>query len=860
MTRKDNISPPGWPLHFFRWFCNPDFVEDIEGDLLERFDKRRQDNKAAKWLLTLDVLRLFRPGIIRNFEGTLKLNYYGMLKNYFKITWRSMLRQKLYSSINIGGLAIGITVFILISIYVQHERSFDQHYENAENIYNIYQRQKTNISLGTDLYAVSPAALPSTLVEEYPEVINATTLDIYNTLIKEGSDGYVEDVLFADEHYFDVFKHTFLKGNPAKALKEKTGAVITESFAKRVFGNEDPIGQKLSFWSTREAYITGVIKDVPTNTTLQFSCILSITNSNYYLQELAKTAWNGNSYYTFFTLDEKTDVADFQIKIQQILKDHWAHTNIPSEYLVSSLKDIHLRSNVNEDIGLKGNARQMNIFSIIAIVVLILASVNYMNLAIARSVKRAKEVGLRKAIGAEKRQLIVQFLIESVFLALLSFVLSFLLLQVTAPFFGKLVERQLDLLLIYELNLIPLVLGVVIFIGIISGSYPALFMSSLEPTQILKGKTQMSGSGNNIQKTLIIFQYTISIVMITLSLVVYFQMRFINQKQLGFQKDQIITYKIKSGVSASKIEDQFASNTLTANYTFSSSLPTNIESSTFLHNDRTGGNIYRLYTDRNFLDIYEIELVAGRFLEEYDSEEDLNYILNETAAKALGWTPEEAIGQEYINEGGERKTIIGVVKDFHMHSMHMPIGPLMLGIKEYRPYLSIRVNPENIPETIEYMEEVIAPYTSYPFVFQFVDDNFNELYQEDQRQAEIFGFFTILSILIACLGLFGLAAFMIRQRTKEIGIRKVLGATMRDIVVAFSRNFMYLVAIGFGIAIPIAWYLSKGWLESFAYRIDVQWWIYLLGGAGALLLAFLTISSQAVKASLVNPVESLVDE
>ncbi|MEM7297120.1 MAG: ABC transporter permease [Bacteroidota bacterium] len=860
MEKKGNISPPRWPLRFFRWFCDPDFAEDIEGDLFERFDKRTNENKSARWLFTMDVLRLFRPGIIRNFEGTQKLNYYGMFKNYFKITWRNLFRQKLYSAINIGGLAIGITVFILISIYVQHERSYDLHYENAENIYNIYQRQKTNFSLGTDLYAVTPPALPSTLIEEYPEVINATTLDIYNTLIQKEDDGYVEDVLFADEHYFEVFKHTFLKGDPATALSDKTGAVITESFAKKVFGDEDPIGQKITFWSRGEAYITGVIEDLPSNTTLQFSGILSLKNSKYYLEELAKTAWNGNSHYTFFTLDEKTNVADFQTKIQQILKDHWAHTNIPSEYLVSRLQDLHLRSNVNEDIGIKGNAQQMNIFSIIAIVVLVLASVNYMNLAIARSVKRAKEVGLRKAIGAEKRQLVTQFLIESVFLALLSFILSFMLLQATAPIFGKLVERQLDIFMIYELNLIPVILGVVVFVGIISGSYPALFMSSLKPTQTLKGKIQMSGSGSRIQKTLIIFQYTISIVMITLSMVVFFQMRFISQKQLGFQKEQIITYKIKSGVSASKIEDQFASNTLTSNYTFSSSLPTNIGSSTFLKNDRTGGNIYRLYVDRHFLDIYEIELAAGRFLEEYDSEEDLNYILNETAAKALGWTPEEAVGQEFINEGGERKTIIGVVKDFHMHSMHMPIAPLMMGIREYRPYLSIRVNPENISETIEYMEEVIGPYTSYPFVFQFVDDNFNELYQEDQRQAEIFGFFTILAILIASMGLFGLAAFNVSQRTKEIGIRKVLGATMKDIVISFTQNFMHLVTIGFIVAIPAAWYLSTNWLENFAYRIDVEWWIYLLGGVGALVLAFVTISSQAVKASLVNPAESLVDE
>jgi len=856
---------PSLPKRFFQWYCDPKLQEAILGDLEEQFeeDVSSYGSARAKRRFTWNVIRFFRRSIIKPLGGSQKLNYYGMFKNYFKITWRSLLRQKLYSAINIGGLAIGITAFMLISIYVQHERSYDLHYENSENIYNIYTKQKNNFSLGTNLYAVSPAALPSTLVAEYPEVTNATSLKIYNTLIQNEKDGYVVDALLADEHYFDVFKHSFLIGNPATALAGKTGAVLTKSFAEKMFGSEDAIGEKISFWGTKEAFVTGIIEDLPSNTTLQFSCILSLNSSNYYLGEKAKTAWNGNSFYTFFTLDKKTDVSVFQSEIQQILKDHWKQTNIPSEYLVSRLEDLHLRNNVNADIGVKGNAKQMTIFSIIAMVVLALASVNYMNLAIARSVRRAKEVGLRKAIGAEKRQLVTQFLIESIFLALVSFLLSCILLQVSAPIFGKLVERTLDISMIYELNLIPSILGVVAFIGIISGSYPALFMSSLKPTQVLKGKVQVSGSGNQLQKGLIILQYTASIVMITLSLVVYFQMRFINQKELGFQKEQILYYQLKSGITQENIDligSQFSSNSLTSQFTFSSSLPTNIGSSTFLKNYRTGGNIYRLYVDRHFADVYEIELLAGRFLGEQDSEEDLNYILNETAAKALGWTANEAIGQEFVNEGGERKTIIGVVKDFHMHAMHMPIAPLMIGIREYKPYISVKVNPKEIKSTLSFMENVLSPFTSYPFEFQFVDDNFNELYKEDQRQAQIFGFFTVLAILVASLGLFGLAAFNVSQRTKEIGIRKVLGATMSDIVVTFSKNFMLMVTLAFVVAIPISWYLSSNWLQNFSYRIDIEWWMFLVAGGTALLLAFSTISSQSIKVSLINPAESLKDE
>ncbi len=786
-----------------------------------------------------------------------------MFKNYFKITWRSLVRQKLYTSINIGGLAIGITAFMLISIYTQYEQSYDMHYPNASNIYNIYQRQETNFSLGSDLWAVTPAALPSTLMAKYPEVEGATSMDLYNTLLSCSNENYLEDVLFTDENYFDVFAHRFLKGDAGSAFEDKQGAIVTESFAKKAFGDKDPMGQKIVFWGNREAYITGVIEDLPSNTTLMFTCILSIRNSNYYLEELAKTEWNGNSYYTFFTLKDQTNIEVFEGKIQSIVDEHWGQNNIPSTYLVSPLEELHLRANVNEDFGVKGNGRQIHVFALIAIVVLALAAVNYMNLAIARSVKRAKEVGLRKAIGAEKRQLIFQFLLESTFLSFLSLALGMVLLQAVTPLFGRLVERELSILMIYDLNLIPTLLVVALLIGLISGSYPALFMSSLKPTLVLKGKIQISGSGNILQRILIILQYVISIIMITLSIVVYLQMRYIDQKELGFQKDQIMTYEIRNRDVRDRIEilrQEFESNPLTSSITFSSHLPTNIESSTFLRNDRSGGNIYRLYADPAFLEVYELELLSGRFLNEQDHEEKLNFVLNETAAKALGWTAEEAIGKQFVNEIDERKTVVGVVKDFHMHSMHIPVAPLMIGNKTHRRYISVKVQPENVQQTMAYMEEVITPFTSFPFEFQFVNDKFDSLYKEDMRQAEVIGFFTILAITIASLGLFGLAAFNVSQRIKEIGIRKVLGATMGHIVITFSKNFMGLVTLAFALATPLSWVLSDRWLQNFSYRIEVEWWIFLAAGVSAILLAFATISSQSIKVSLTNPAESLRNE
>ena len=859
-----NKEAPNWPFRVLHWFCDPEIVDDVEGDLRERYQRKYTHRKFADGLLVRDVLLLFRPGIIKTLEGTQKLNYYGMIKNYFKITWRSLLRQKLYSAINIGGLAIGIATFIQMFLYVEHERSFDHFFPHGDQIYSIYQQQPGNESMGTDLYAVTPAGLTPVLLSDYPETQAATTLDQYNTLIGAGEAHYLEDVLFADEYYFEVFGHHFLQGHPKSALADGKGAVITTSFAQKVFGKTDVLGEKITFWDDKEAYVTGIIEDLPENSSLQFSLILSLQASEYYREERVKQEWNGNNYYTFVTLKRQTDLKAFERKLPAILEKHWRANGEPGIYMLSPMTDFHLRNQINEDIGLKGNAQQLTMFSIIAIIVLTLACVNYMNLAIARSVNRAKEVGLRKAIGARKQQLIAQFLCESVIMSGLALILAMIMLHFITPVFGRMVERSLDITMIYELGLIPWMLLLVVGIGVVSGSYPALFMSSLQPILVLKGKSDSRGYGRNIQKTLIITQYAISTIMITMSAIVYLQMEFIRHKDLGFQKEQVLTVQMRSSNTRNQVDllrNQFMTNPLTAQVSFSSSLPTQVQSSTFLNNDRTGGNIYRLNVDEQFLQVYGLVLLAGRFLsDEIDTEEKSNFVINETAVKALGFTVDNAVGQTFVNEGGETKNIVGVVKDFHMHSMHIPVAPLMISVRPYRRFASFKVNPANIKETLSIIEKTFQQYSTYPFQYQFIDDHFNQLYKHDNRQGQIFGFFTTLAILIACLGLFGLAAFTAAQKTKEIGLRKVLGASVQDIILLFSKSFIFLVMISFLLSLPFSWYLASNWLQGFAYRVEIGWWVYLMGGAMALILAFLTISSQSVKVSMINPVESLRDE
>ncbi len=858
-------NPPKLFLRFFRWFCHPDLVRPIEGDLMELYDERVQEigKKKADRKFIWDVVKLFRKDIIKPASGTYRLTNYGMIKNYFKVTVRNLFRQKLYSAINIGGLSIGITSFLLIFVYVQFERSFDNFYPNSDNIYHIYQQQPGNHSLGTDLYAVTPAALASTLMAEYPEVKYATTIDSYSTLLEGNGNYHYEPFVFGDEQFFHVFKHKFIVGDPKTALRAPDGAVLTASFAKRMFKDEDPMGKEVKFWAGT-AYVTGVIQDPPRNSSFRFSAVLSLRASKYYRTERAKEKWNGNSYYTFLTFQDRVDPKAFEAKMKDLLEVRWIPKDIvPNQYFVQPLSELHLRSKVNAEIGIKGNASQLRIFTIIAILILTLAAINYMNLAVARSINRAKEVGLRKAIGARKTQLIVQFLTESVFLSVLALVLALGMMQLILPIFGRLVERQMEFGLLSELNLIPILFVMVFLLGIISGSYPALFMSSLRPVHVLKGKLGKQKSGGKLQKLLIICQYSISIIMLICTLIAYQQMRFISSKDLGISKDQIVIVRVRGSEMYDNIEvikDRYRSFANVQSVSSISSFPTDVQSSTFLNADRTGGNIYRLYADDQFLEVFGVELLAGRFLDsDLPTANEKDFVINETAAKVLGWTAESAIGQEYIKDG-ESKNIIGVVADFHMHTMHLPIAPLIIGKRDQLRYISIKVGSGDISKTLGSLQEVAEEYSNYPFDYEFMDDHFDQIYKEDQRQGQLLGFFTLLAMVIAGLGLFGLAAFEAVQNQKEVGIRKVLGATVQSIVWLFGKKFISLVTIGFIIAVPASWFLIKGWLQNFAYRITPSWWVFGLGGAIAVLIAFATISSQSIKAALINPVESLKNE
>lgn len=854
-------------------FLRTDLVEEVCGDLEENFHfiRERTSLFAANCNYWYQVLNYLRPFAMRR-SKSFRLNSYGMYRNYFRISFRNLLRQKLYSVINIGGLSLGLTCFIIAMLYVQHELSYDLFYKNADRIYRIYQRQIGNVHLGTDQFAVTPALLPSVLHEECPEVEYATSVAVDFALLTFDDHHFYERGLAADPNFFNVFAIPFLQGNPTRAFDDPVNIVITASLAEKIFGTRDPIGQFVNYQNGEPFAVTGVIADPPSNSSLQYSFIVNLLSNTYYSEEIKKTTWNNNAFHTFFLLSEGADPAQLQSKFPALIKkyrDSESYASYPfkDHYRLQNIGGIHLETGVNDDIGLKGNKQYVYLFSAVALIVLLLACVNYMNLAIARSIKRAREVGLRKVVGALRSQIIFQFLGESVLIAFLSLLLAVGLTHLLLPVFGRLMERPIEIDYLANRLLLPALLLLVTLVGLLSGSYPAFVMSSLRPVEILKGKN--SGlTGSKVQRVLLVAQYAVAITLVISSIVIYTQLRFVQEKELGYDRRNVITipvrdYSLVEGFETLRIEWQKNPAILESSYC--TSLPINVTSSHIINDEVGAGTeddiaIYESRVDYGFLDVFGITLLTGRnFSRDVKSDGNSAYLINETAAKALGWTPEEAVGKQIVDDGP--KTIIGVIKDFHMHSMHLQIQPLILKVnRAYVNYIAVKVTGEDLPETISFLKKTIAERSPYPFEYQFLDERFDQLYKSELKLGEIFGVFTVLSILIASLGLFGLAAFMSGQRTKEIGIRKVLGASIQNIMTLLTKDFLVMVGLAFVISVPIAWLAMRAWLQEFAYRINMEWWMFGVAGILAAIIAGITISHQSLRASMMDPVESLRSE
>ncbi|HTB26395.1 MAG TPA: ABC transporter permease [Puia sp.] len=809
-----------------------------------------------------------------------------MIRSYFKIAFRNLMKYRFTSFINLFGLAIGLTCCMLILAFILNELSYDKYNKNANRIYRVtrsFNNQDGSISL--NLSTIAPAFGPY-LTNDFPEIEKMTRM-LKNgiTSFKYKENLFNENnIYFADDNLFDVFTLKVKEGNPKTALSDPFTVMLSEDMAKRYFGNEDPMNKTIRAYNQFNLKVTGVYKDFPTNSHLHPDALVSFTTLNdtsVYGAENLRTSWGNNSFFNFLLLPENYQVKNMIGRFPEFVDKHMDHKDYngqnPSKFTklgLQKLTDIHLRSNMDYEAEPNGDINRVYIFSLIALFILLIACINYMNLSTARSALRAREIGIRKVIGARKKELIFQFLSESVMLCWLATIIAFFLTSLAIPWLNKISGQQISYqdLLKWKIA-VPLLLTPFI-LGIVSGIYPALFMSSFQPVKTLKGLFKTGGNSISLRKVLVVAQFAISIVLIISTAIVFQQLHYIQNKSLGFEKEHQVI--LPYGNDVDKQYDVFR-NTLLHNTAFkemgrSSRIPTgrllDAQGAFTLVGDSlrpVNTDIKMVNVDYDFIPVYNIKVVAGRNFSREFATDTASFVLNESSINVLGWkNPKDAVGKDF-KYGGQKGHIIGVIADFNFESMHQKIVPIVLTMnppsQQYYNNITIRIAGNNIPSTLAYLEKTwktMLPET--PFQFSFLNENFDKLYESEQKQATLYIFFACIAIFIACLGLFGLSSFAITQRIKEIGVRKVLGANVGRIVTLLSKDFLKLVVIAAILAFPIAWYAMNSWLKDFAFRVSIEWWVFILAGMLASFIALLTVSVHAVKAANANPVNSLRSE
>lgn len=805
-----------------------------------------------------------------------------MLKNYFKIAWRNLLKKKVYSIINIVGLGIGMTCCVLIFMFVQDELSYDQYHVNKDRIYRVIdgesiEGQNPDYS---SFWVWGNAPVGPALQLDFPEIEKVVQFsgraDILFTVgdVTQQEDG----ILFMDSTVFDVFSWDLIEGNPKTALVAPYSVVLTESAAKKYFGDQPALGKTMKGSDVAgranggDYTVTGVVEDLPSNSHFKFEVLLSrITN----IQSRPDVfeSWGYVDTYTYFLVNDQFDRAAFEAKLPDFVKRRAGDAN-GENYAVAieSLNDVYLHSVAERQPGELGSLSNIYVFSVIGLFILSIAIINFMNLSTARSLERAKEVGIRKSIGADRKSLIYQFLGESLIIVLLSAAVAVVLMAIALPLMNDLTGKIFALQSVINWQTLPFIISLIILVGLLAGSYPALVLSSFRPVAILKGINKSDQKGVNLRKGLVVFQFSLSIALIAGTIIVYNQMNLLLNKDMGFDKEQMVIadFNYDGSVTnvSSSLKSELESKSDILSVAFSRSVPgshfpnagTNIEGSDGEMINK-GQPIFEVGID--FIDHFGLELAAGRsYSRDYPSDSTSAMVLNESAARQYGYSnPEEIIGKKF-DQWGRSGTVIGVVKDFNYTSLHQAVEPLTLPFAAFASrYMSVKVKTENLPQTLAEIESVwkeLVPQR--PFIYSFLDEDFNAQYESDFRFRKIFTTFSVLAIFIACLGLLGLATYTAEQRTKEIGVRKVLGANTGSIVALLSKDFIKLVLVAIVIATPVAWYGMNKWLEGFAYQSQVHWWVFLIAGILAVVVALVTISFQSIKAASMNPVKSLKSE
>ncbi len=867
--------PPRWADRLLEWYCDPRLLDEIQGDLHEAFYMRVQTmgDLKARWLFIKEVLISLRWS---NRKSKQPSSHFSMLNNYFKIAYRNFSRQKLYSFINVLGLALGIACVLLLTLFVLNEKNYDSFHNNADRIYRIVQRMTESDGSVIEHSASLPWAVGPALQTDHPDATNVRLYKAWqkSPLIKyEGQEKgfYEKEVFFVDTTFFDIFSFELIQGNPRTALKEPQSVVLTESTAVKYFGTEDPLGKTLKLENSLELTVTGIAQDTPPNSHFHFDFLIPLLNIGDIFKATGNswgwTGWYWNPVHTYVLLPERYSAADFNLELQKFVTKNFPDgLSEQNELYLQPLSDIHLRSNLYQEIEPGRSEMSVQIAISIGAFILLIASINFVNLTTARSTQRAREVGMRKVMGSTRGKLVVQFFSESVLLCLFSFVISIGLIILFLPAFETLVNAHLNLAQLVTAKLVVVVLGCVLLLGLVAGLYPAILLSSYQPVKILKS-TAGSGAGGFatfFRKSLVVLQFAISVVLVVSTVVIYQQHRFLTKKKLGFEKDEIVMIPIQGTVIKDKrveFKNELKKNSqVVAACAISDILGRDVPNRPF---GITGYDVPQdlpgLFTDHDFVKTFGVSMSGGRDFKEENENDKNTFLINKAM---LAMLKNKEWENQPIRWGNQDRPVIGLVEDFHFADLRQNIKPLFIGFSDsFLGYIAVRVKRGDVMATIKALDNTWRVFEpERPFVPFFLNDELNQLYKSEKNMGEVVSTFSLLAIAIACLGLFGLATYTVNLRLKEIGIRKVLGAGMENIVTLITKDFLLLVLLANAIAWPLAWYSMDRWLDTFVYRTPVSWWIFALVAFSTLLAALFTTGMQSLRAASMNPTEIIKEE
>ncbi len=879
--RKEKYPTAKVPIRLLSWFCPDHLDEEIEGDLLQKFnrDVKMVGERKAKRRLIWNVLRFFRPGIVLRRKFSIELKKLPMFQNYLTIAIRIFSRQKIYSLINVLGLSIGLAASFLIFIYIKDELSYDQFFADVENIYRVGITEKFQ---GNEInYTETGSPLSNALQTEIPEVVSSTRIARYtNQLVRHEGKSFIENqFLLADSNFFEIFNYPMMEGNIKECLRGPNKIVLTESAAKKYFdykgiGDVSPIGQLIDFGKGSDAIeVTGVIQDPPDNTHMKFSMLLSLDSWGYVAKD---DCWACYGVHTYFKLDNAASLPAVEEKLNSFVEkkvipriERDLHVSIQQmtergdqvKFFVQPITSIHLQSHFDGEFEPNGDLTYIKLFGAVALFIILIACVNFMNLSTARAASRAKEIGVRKTLGAMKTWLIEQFLIESLLYVFLATLLAIMIVLVALQPFNLLIGKSLDFNVFYSFSFWAIVISLAVSVGIISGIYPAFFLSSFKPIEVLKGKVIVGKS--SLRNSLVVFQFAISVALIISTLIIYRQLKFIQNLDLGFNKENIISVsQIQSlGNNSTVFKTTLLQHSEFQNASYSLQMLPYISNDFFAKPEGTDQlySCFHTSVDYDHLETMGYEIKAGRFFSKDFPADSSSIVINETCAELLGY---KNLEEKFISSGSTRRwKVIGIIKDFNFESARIKIKPLVLFLNKSHVVMALRISKGNVSQKIKLAESIWKQFvTDSPFQYSFIDEEIDSLFHEEQQMGKIFLSFTVMAIFIGCLGLFGLITFLAGQRAKEIGIRKVMGASTTQITLLLSGNLVRSVMFSFLFAIPITWYAMNQWLESFAYKTNFDFKIVLISCFACVLIAVITVGYKSYNAASKNPVESLKNE